>query len=601
MNNTRASKITEQELDEGLRLILEKASKIDETLNGFYQSILQEVSKVFRLDDNSRVATEPIGAYPDGVTVMRINTPGKLFPSEFGMALTSKAGVYGFQIYSPNSSGPAGNARVFIRSWNTEMGQWTAWDEPETALGALEKANRKVDKTGDAMSGFLTLHSDPVSPKHAATKSYVDSVVQGLDIKQSVRAATTSELQISSWDSKQIRLSAAVASIDGVAMKAGDRVLVKNQSNKVVNGIYTYTNSTTMDRAEDADKESKVNSGLYTYIEEGTAHGRTGWTLTTPDPIIIGSTGLEFTQFSGANLIIPGEGIVQDGSTYSVKRTGVAPGTYTKISVNEIGQVVTGAQQTEADIPSLSASKIGSGKFHIDRLPTGTTAVTVSLGDHKHTVSQLTDASIQAPVAGQMLLYNGAKWENATLTASGVPSLDASKVGTGVFAYERMPVGSTSTTVAKGNHTHSVYETRFQTVEDSIPSIDKGAKGRVPFVKSNNSNSLEMDDLVKEAVVVNTDYDMDEAKTNHSSNVIYDARNGDVWIDNGAGGYSIDPVKKAWSEIGIGRIVSSSANSKLFFSKEGTITEISSSSSKGDVAITIGDTQPKFGWWFQTI
>ena len=70
----------------------------------------------------------------------------------------------------------------------------------------------------------------------------------------------------------------------------------------------------------------------------------------------------------------------------------------------------------EADIPALPASKITSGTFVIARIPTGTTATTVALGNHTHAFSAIT----------------------GTATATQIPSLDAGKITTGTFALARV-------------------------------------------------------------------------------------------------------------------------------------------------------------------
>lgn len=548
------SKVTDQELDEKLRIALEKAESIDETLQIFYEGIMQQISRIMRLGDNSRRNADPLGAYPDGITIMRINIPGMGFPNDFGVVVTNKSGSYGFQFFSNNLARIEAPPVIHQRSWMPAISKWTAWDIPETAGGAQEKANERVMRTGDAMTGFLSLHANPTEPMHAATKDYVDSVIEGLDIKTSVRVATTSNLAVSSSTNNRLNLSSALTSLDGVTLRVGDRILVKDQSNSRQNGIYEYKSSTVLERAEDANTNEKVTPGLYTFVEEGSVNSDSGWVLTTNGNINLGTAGLTFVQFSGAGQIIPGDGLAKDGNTLYIANTGVSAGTYTKLTVNSRGQATFGGYLIEEDIPNLGANKVTYGKFHIDRIPTGLTGTTVALGNHTHTLQQLSNVSINTVAAGHFLRYDGLNWKNVLLTAEDIPNLPASKVSSGVLSLDRIPdlpaskitsgifavaripdlpaskitsgvfniaripTGTTSTTVALGNHKHSDYENRLSAIESDLPEIAFGMKGQVPFVKQDNSNDLDVDYLVKEVVVVDNDSDLASAKEVFTSN-----------------------------------------------------------------------------------
>jgi hypothetical protein len=84
-----------------------------------------------------------------------------------------------------------------------------------------------------------------------------------------------------------------------------DRILVKNQSNTMQNGIYyvtvvgTGSNGTWL-RAIDADANDKVTSGLTTIIADGNVNVGKSFRLTTPDPIFLGNTGLTFVDPSAS-------------------------------------------------------------------------------------------------------------------------------------------------------------------------------------------------------------------------------------------------------------------------------------------------------------
>jgi len=139
-----------------------------------------------------------------------------------------------------------------------------------------------------------------------ATQAYVDGVATGLDVKASVRAATTANITLS-----------GTQTIDGVAVIAGNRVLVKNQSTASQNGIYVAA-AGAWSRATDADTDAEVTSGLFAFVEEGTANADSGWILQTDNPITVGTTALAFVQFSGAGQITAGEALTKTGNTLDV-------------------------------------------------------------------------------------------------------------------------------------------------------------------------------------------------------------------------------------------------------------------------------------------
>jgi hypothetical protein len=160
----------------------------------------------------------------------------------------------------------------------------------------------------------ITDVADPVNPQDAATKAYVDAARSGLDVKASVRVASTQNVDISG--------GTFAGTIDGVIPVTGDRVLLKDQTNGAQNGIYTYdSSSTSFVRASDADSDLKVTSGMFTFVEEGNQGGNNGYVLTTDNPITLNTTELEFVQFSGAGQITAGDGLVKDGNTINVVGT----------------------------------------------------------------------------------------------------------------------------------------------------------------------------------------------------------------------------------------------------------------------------------------
>ncbi|WP_239499340.1 phage tail protein [Pseudomonas putida] len=135
-----------------------------------------------------------------------------------------------------------------------------------------------------ASTGNITLKMDPAVV--LATREYVDQRIMEelykLDSKQSVRVATTANIAL-----------AGLLTIDGIALVAGDRVLVKNQTAAKDNGIYLAAASG-WTRAPDADISPEVTSALLVSVEQGATLADTRWQLVTDGVIVLGTTALTF-------------------------------------------------------------------------------------------------------------------------------------------------------------------------------------------------------------------------------------------------------------------------------------------------------------------
>ena len=234
----------------------------------------------------------------------------------------------------------------------------------------------KLAKAGGTMTGYISLHADPSSAMHPTTKQYVDAVAQGLATKPSVRLATLGNLAATynngtaGVNSTLTGTSNGALSVDGKAAIAGDRILVRLQTNGFENGDYTVQQvgdagtPFILKRVETVDESSEIPSSFF-YVADGATLKGTGWTFTVANPITfaIGTDDIAVNQFSGAGAIIAGSGLTLTGNTVDVvtasasrivvnadsidlATTGVSPNTYRSVSVDGYGRVTAGTNPT---------------------------------------------------------------------------------------------------------------------------------------------------------------------------------------------------------------------------------------------------------------
>ena len=249
--------------------------------------------------------------------------PSSLSPSELAFNEADLKLYYGF---GDNGSTPpsassiitVGGSGAFFnktdtRTANTVLSGPTSGSAAAPTFRALVAGDLLKLNEFTAPDGSVSLNSQkitnlatPTADGDAASKSYVDGVSQGLDIKEAVKVATTANITLS-----------GTQTIDGVAVSADERVLVKDQSTQSQNGLYLCKSGSWV-RTDDLAAGSDASS-VFVFVDQGSSNSDKGFVCTTSKgSAVTGTNNLAFTQFSGAGSLTGGDGITKSGNEFSV-------------------------------------------------------------------------------------------------------------------------------------------------------------------------------------------------------------------------------------------------------------------------------------------
>jgi len=183
----------------------------------------------------------------------------------------------------------------------------------------------------NASTSRITNVSTPTAATDAANKQYVDDTAQGLRTLPSAEAFSDSNLSANydnGTDGVGATLTAttngAFPTIDGVTLSQGDNIIINGQTNKAHNGSYELTtvgdasNPWVLTRST-FDDEADEQAGSFEFVTNGTVYADTGWVMTVGStPVVMGTTELEWVQFSGAGSFTAGDGLSLVGTEFSV-------------------------------------------------------------------------------------------------------------------------------------------------------------------------------------------------------------------------------------------------------------------------------------------
>jgi hypothetical protein len=216
-----------------------------------------------------------------------------------------------WELKATNSDALNGQAAAFYLSRANHTGT-----QPASSISDLTGAitatplNSFQPPTGPvAMGGQRITGGAPgIASTDFATVGQASDIANNLGFKL-VKAASTANVAIASTGNG--------ATIDGVALATGNRVLLKDQTDGTQNGIYSVGTSS-LTRATDADSASDLPPGTIVVVEQGTANADKMWMLTTNSGYVMGVTALVFAPYGNApNPYTAGNGINITGQVIS--------------------------------------------------------------------------------------------------------------------------------------------------------------------------------------------------------------------------------------------------------------------------------------------
>jgi hypothetical protein len=312
--------------------------------------------------------------------------------------------VAGQMYYNTDTITPANNGFYVYNgsAWKKLSDQTMSASDINTALGTLTTGeidfNTTLNMNSKPIIGVTMPTSENAADGDVTNRKFVvDSInnaIQGLDVKQSVIAASTvaSGNVAYTRDVNVCTVTSPFSTLDGINIATvGTRILLKNQTDAQENLIYrvsavssgNVTELTIVRSDMELPNGGGFNENVFVFVERGTTQADTGWVASssTGAPLFLGNN-VTWHQFASAGQITVGTGITRSGNVISLdtangygvrKLTGFVPN-------GNVNATIAHALNTQDVVVSIRDA-VTNEIVLADVVATSTTSITVSFAE----------------------------------------------------------------------------------------------------------------------------------------------------------------------------------------------------------------------------